>query len=61
MQWAFVKKFRYENEIPESAKMYGSILEVKANFDMLCEVDQNDHGGVVVWIDYYNYFVNDKS
>jgi len=61
MQWAFVKKFRDENGIPESAKMYGSILEVKANFNMLCEIDQNDHGGVVVWIDYYNYFVNDRT
>ena len=41
--------------------MIVSSLEIFTNFHILCEPSFAEKGGLIVWIDYYNFFVNDQE
>lgn len=41
--------------------MIVSTLEIFTNFHILCEPSFHEKGGLVIWIDYYNFFVNDVN
>lgn len=39
--------------------MYVSVIEVSANFHLLCDPLIAYGEGLILWLDFYNYFVND--
>lgn len=58
IQYPVIESFRKVNKIPSGTKMIVSNFEILTNFHILCEPSFSEKGGLIVWIDYFNFFVN---
>ena len=61
IQYPLIQEFRKAHKIQDNIKMIVSTLEIFTNFHILCEASFAEKGGLIVWIDYYNFFVNQND